>query len=69
MFTDTPCRDMFTNLPTMIAAVAAGLDPVRIVPEKRGRSNRHNIFLTAKGRTIAAEMLCPLRPPQTSEAA
>lgn len=48
---------------------AAGPDLVRIVPEKRGRSNRHNIFLTAKGRTIAAEMLCPLRPPQTSEAA
>ena len=46
-----------------------GLDLVRIVPEKSGRSNRHNIFLTAKGRAIAVEMLRPLRQPPTSEAA
>ena len=46
-----------------------GLGLVRIVPDKSRRNNRHNIFLTAKGRTIAAEMLRPLRPPQTREAA
>jgi hypothetical protein len=46
-----------------------GLELVRIVPEKSGRSNRQNIFLTAKGRAVANEMLRPLRAPQTSEAA
>ena len=46
-----------------------GLGLVRIVPDKDGRSNRHSIFLTAKGRAIAAEMLRPLRPAQIIEAA
>ena len=46
-----------------------GLGLVRIVPEKGGRNNRHNIFLTAKGRAIAAKVICNLRPPQASEAA
>ena len=46
-----------------------GLGLVRIVPDKDGRSNRHSIFLTAKGRAIAAKVICNLRPPQASEAA
>ncbi len=46
-----------------------GLGVIRIVPDKSRRNNRHSIFLTAKGRTIAVELLHNLRPPQTSEAA
>jgi hypothetical protein len=46
-----------------------GLGLIRIVPDKSRRNNRHSIFLTAKGRAIAVELLRNLRSPQTSEAA
>lgn len=46
-----------------------GLGLVRIIPEKGGRNNRKNIFLTAKGRAIATKVLSNLCPPKTSEAA
>jgi hypothetical protein len=46
-----------------------GLGLIRVVFEKGGRNNRHNIFLSATGRAVAAKVLCNLRPLSASEAA